>query len=143
VRRLSRFAHALDYGTVEDWLDCFTVDGVWEVRGREPHHPQLRLVGRDELSTFFVRRVRPAHTANKHTSLEPLVTLEGDAAMCLSFQAVIVAGDRDPVFGYLGRHRDRLVKEGDGSWRLRERTTDLASMNPTLAHPPTDEASTE
>jgi hypothetical protein len=71
------------------------------------------------------------------------VTLKGKTATCLSFQAVIVAGDRDPVLGYVGRHQDRLVKERDGSWRLRERITDLESMNPALAQPPPDEASTE
>jgi hypothetical protein len=81
--------------------------------------------------------------ANKHTSLDPLVTVEGNAATCLSFQAVIVAGDRNPVLGYAGRHRDRLVKERDGSWRLRERITDLESMNPALAQPPTDDAPAE
>jgi SnoaL-like domain len=136
VRRLGCLAHALDHGDLQAWLDCFTIDGVWEVRGREPRFPRLRLAGHEELRAFFDRRVRP-ETGSKHMSLVPLVSLNGDEATCRSFQAVIVVPDGQPVLGYAGRHRDRLTREEDGCWRLRERITELESMKPELAQPTT------
>ena len=29
---LHRYAHTIDGGPAEDWLDCFTDDGVWATR---------------------------------------------------------------------------------------------------------------
>src|SRR6266581_5394354 len=46
-RTLDEYAHSLDYGEHDRWVDCFTPDGVWDWRYRGT--TLARLVGRAEL----------------------------------------------------------------------------------------------
>ena len=34
LKNLYRYGHAIDYGDEEAWVDCFTEDGVFDVRAR-------------------------------------------------------------------------------------------------------------
>ena len=34
LRTLYRYGHSIDYGLEQEWVDCFTEDGVFDVRRR-------------------------------------------------------------------------------------------------------------
>lgn len=128
LRTLHTYGQSIDYGDEEAWVDCFTEDGVFDVRSRHPHQLKRLISGRDELRAFISRHTRAPELWHKHLLVEPLITLEGDTATCSSYLAVVMEHEDVPVLRVFGRYRDRLVKDADGRWRFRERIAEIESM---------------
>jgi hypothetical protein len=128
VRTLHRYGQSIDYGEEEAWVDCFTEDGVFDIRARLSHQPNRLISGRDELRAFIRRHTRAPELWHKHLLVEPLVEVHGDSATCLSYLAVVMEHDDEPVLRVFGRYRDRLVRCPDGRWRFRERIAEVESM---------------
>ena len=126
--RLSAYGHAIDYGDEEGWVDCFTEDGVFDVRARLSHQPNRVISGRDELRAFITRHTRAPELWHKHLLVEPLIAIDGDAAGSSAYFAVLMEDDEAPLLRVFGRYRDRLIREPDGEWRLRERIAEIESM---------------
>jgi ketosteroid isomerase-like protein len=132
VRTLHAYGQSIDYGDEETWVDCFTEDGVFDVRGRQPHQPTRLISGREELRRFIAGHTRAPELWHKHLLVEPLISLDGDTATCVSYLVVLMQHENLPVVRVFGRYRDRLVKEADGRWRFRERIAEIESMRPDL-----------
>jgi len=115
---LARYAHLIDHGGGVEWVDCFTADGRFEVR-RPGVEPSV-VAGRDELTGFATSRP-PAAVPSKHFTSQLTIDLDGDAAICRSYFAILRDVDGDPALGFYGRYDDELVRGDDGRWRIASR----------------------
>lgn len=128
--RMYDYAHAIDYGEEEAWLNCFTTDGVFDVRMRLGSRPDIRCEGREELAKFIAAHTRPPEAYHKHLLADTIVRLTGpDSAECTSyFVRVDEGGARTANVVAMGRYFDRLVRESDGIWRFVERRAELENQ---------------
>jgi hypothetical protein len=127
LRTLHAFGHAIDHGPEEVWVDCFTVDGVFEVRRRTGNLPSFVVTGRAELQRFAAGHSRAPEVWRKHMLAEPLIEVDGDTATSLAYLFGLEDHDGQPTLGVFGRYRDRLQRCSDGRWRLRERIAETES----------------
>ena len=133
VRTLHRYAHAIDYGDEQGWVDCFTEDGVFDIRSRHPHQPKRVVSGRAELTAFIAGHTRAPDLWHKHLLVEPVVEVTGvDTATCRSYLVVVMEHADEPTLRVFGRYCDRLVRGDDGRWRFRERIAEIESMRADL-----------
>ncbi len=133
VATLHRYAHSIDYGDEPGWVDCFTEDGVFDVRSRHAHQLKRLISGRAELAAFIARHTRAPELWHKHLLVEPLVEVTGpDSGTCNSYLAVVMEHENAPVLRVFGRYRDRLARGDDGRWRFRERIAEIESMRADL-----------
>jgi ketosteroid isomerase-like protein len=132
TRTLHRYAQSIDYGDEEGWVDCFTEDGVFDVRSRHAHQLKRLITGRDELRAFVARHTRAPELWHKHLLIEPLIDVDGETATCVSYLLVVMEHEDVPVMRVFGRYRDRLVRGEDGRWRFRERIAEIESMRADL-----------
>jgi hypothetical protein len=132
VGTLHRYAHSIDYGDEESWVDCFTEDGVFDVRSRHAHQLKRYVQGRAELAAFIATHTRAPELWHKHLLIEPVIQVDGDHATCVSYLAVVMEHDDAPVLRVFGRYRDRLVRGDDGRWRFAERIAEIESMRADL-----------
>ncbi|MSQ26432.1 MAG: nuclear transport factor 2 family protein [Dehalococcoidia bacterium] len=120
----SRYSHTIDYGRQEEWADCFTEDGVFDVftvDGRKVHKEH----GRGELFRYLGGKKLPPQRYDKHVLAAPLIDVKGSTAKAQSYFIMFssVAGSA-PFIGVYGRYKDTLVKEG-GRWYLKERLAEV------------------
>lgn len=125
LRTLHAYGHTIDSGDEAGWVGCFTEDGVFAATD------WFRVSGREELKAFIAEHTRPPDPAHKHLVIEPLIALDGDRATCVSYFAVLMHHDGEPVLRVFGRYHDRLRRE-DGGWRFEERLAEIQSMKPGL-----------
>jgi len=128
LKTLHRYGHSIDYGDEDAWVDCFTEDGVFDVRARLSHQPNRLVSGREELRAFSERHTRAPELWHKHLLVEPLIEVDGDTATVVSYLAVVMEHEGEPLLRVFGRYRDRLVRCPDGRWRFRERIAEVESM---------------
>lgn len=123
---LYRYGHSIDYGLEEDWVDCFTEDGVFDVRHSGTESESHRYQGRVALAEFVSRHTRAPDRYHKHILVEPVVEISGDRASVRSyFTRLDAADDGTPFIRAFGRYIDELVREADGVWRFRERIAEV------------------
>jgi hypothetical protein len=134
LRRLYAYAHAIDYGDEEGWVNCFAEDGVFDIRTRIEGTPKMVVSGRTELRSFVSRHTRAPELWHKHMLVEPLITVNGDEARSECYLMVLVENEGLPTMRVFGRYRDRLIRDTDGEWRFRERVAEIESFN--LSLPP-------
>jgi hypothetical protein len=114
---VASYAQFVDSGRFDDVVALFTVDGVLEVKGREPAvgheglHAFFRGVGTDLAATTTSRLIRH-YTSN----LSIDVVSQKEATARCYFLAVTEIG-----VDHWGRYRDRLVAAGD-RWLFAHRT---------------------
>ncbi|MBI2867371.1 MAG: nuclear transport factor 2 family protein [Chloroflexi bacterium] len=122
---LYRYARSLDDRQHKAWLDCFTEDGVLEVR--PPSGPRKRYAGRARLTAFITKRPLaqgPVQT-QQQVVIEPLITVKGREARADSYFSRLTERDGVVYTHAFGRYRDRLVKGDDGVWRFKERIIEV------------------
>jgi hypothetical protein len=128
LRTLYRYGHALDYGLEDEWADCFTEDGVFDVRSRDGES-FVRCEGREQLHAFAAGHTRAPMAFHKHFVADPLITFDGETARVDSYFARV---DADGPGGHtyivaMGRYRDELVRCPDGVWRITLRLAEMQS----------------
>jgi hypothetical protein len=128
TRTLCRYSHAIDYGLEEEWVDCFTEDGVFEVRLRDGELYAL-CQGQADLLAFAQGHTRPPTGYHKHFVGVPLIEVRGDQARADSYFARMdMTADKLATYvRAMGRYRDDLVRSEDGVWRIRKRFTEIQS----------------
>lgn len=121
--RLHSYGHCIDYGDVDEWLDCFTEDGAFDVRRAQPAGATHK--GRAELGRFVRAHTHAPQHWHKHLVLDPLIDVDGDRASATSyFLRVDLIGDR-PTLRTFGRYRDQLRLCTDGTWRFTLRIVEV------------------
>lgn len=131
LRTLYRYGPGLDYGCESAWLDCFTADGIFEVRYEDT---TLRMAGHAALRRFAEQHTHAPEYRHKHLVLDPLIEVDGATARAESYFARLDRVDGRPVIRSFGRYLDRLVRCADGAWRFAERMAEVeASRTPAPA----------
>lgn len=122
---LNLYAHAMDTGDEETWIDAFTDDAVFDVvdavSGKRVHRED----GREDLARYIGNYPKPPHY-RKHIMVNPSVTLTGpDTAEVRAYWMLLDRmGNGFPELVAFGSYRDSLRKV-DGRWRISERLADV------------------
>ena len=136
LQTLYRYGHSIDYGLEKEWVDCFTANGVFEVRGQTGDIPNRSYQGREELARFVAHHTRAPDRWHKHLLIEPQITVDGASAKVRSYFTRLDSTDEGKPFVHaFGRYRDELVREADGCWRFTERIAEVEARGPTEQDP--------
>lgn len=127
VETLYRYGHALDYGDVEAWLECFAPSAAFEIRRRGVQ--VARHEGPASLREFARRHTSAPDDHHKHLVLAPLIDLDGTRASVTSYFARLDDEPDGPRVHGFGRYLDDLVLSADGRWRFVERVVDVESFD--------------
>ena len=131
LQTLYQYGHSMDYGPDADFVDCFTPDGVWDVRMRKTPDAAFACAGQDAIAASLEMQtsVRAPALYAKHLLIEPRITLDGDAASVESYFVRIEPRDDAPTqIVASGRYLDRLTRCDDGRWRITERIAEIDDM---------------
>ena len=112
-----RYAHALDARLSDEWLDCFTPDGVFESvfpDGKTNRHELA-----DGLRAFVLRLGRPRE--RMHVSYPPAIVQATDHEIHAVTPWSTIAQTSAGALESYGRYQDHVVLEEDGCWRFRTR----------------------
>jgi SnoaL-like domain len=109
---VARYSHAIDFGTPDEYADCFTDDGSFDAR------PVVDAHGRAELIAFADRVIAGGRRSLHWTS--NVVAGGDDQAAWSQVYLMTASKGLDPRPGTTGVYHDRLVKEA-GMWRFRHR----------------------
>ena len=120
IRELyARYAHTIDNGQFNEWLDCFTEDGRLEVQPLDfkiAGHAQLRQHKERDANS---RGGRYRRHWNGSIHLEPA------GAGAARGRCYLVAYNGEPgqlpAVADVGVYDDRVVKCADGAWRFSQR----------------------
>jgi ketosteroid isomerase-like protein len=132
LRTLYRYGHSIDAGQEADWVDCFTEDGRFFAHGRHTTHTALDVTGRPALQALIAEHTRRPYLYHQHGLIEPLISVDGDHATCVSYLTVLMEHEGRPVQRVFGRYLDQLVRGSDGRWRFRVREAAIDSQAPGL-----------
>lgn len=125
LRLLHRYAHAMDYGDEQGWVDVFTPDAVFDVVEVVGGRRVNREEGHADLARYITGYPKPPQFC-KHVIVNPLVDVTGDEARVEAYWLFLQRDDPTghPVVSAFGRYHDRLVKR-DGRWRIAERFAEV------------------
>ncbi len=131
LETLYQYGHSMDYGPDADFVDCFTQDGVWDVRMRKAADSSFVCRGHDELRASLAQQtgVRPPALYAKHLLVEPRIVVTGDRASVQSYFLRTEPQDTGPTqIVASGRYLDDLVRCDDGRWRFSERIAEIDDL---------------
>ncbi len=112
---MARYCFHFDNGEFDDWLNCFTDDGVFDL-GKIGRH-----AGRAGLQKFLTTiPLTNGLPMIKHCVMNSIVAVNQDTATARSYVVVVRTGEQLAI-SIAGRYEDQLVKVG-GDWRFKERT---------------------
>lgn len=129
LRTLNRYSHCMDYGLTKEWSECFTPDGVFDVKdlsGKRFHRED----GRTELAAYLASKKAPPEQYDKHIVAAPLVEIAGDTATATSYFIALGEGEEALEVHVYGLYRDTMVKTG-GEWLIKER---IATVEGRMVH---------
>jgi hypothetical protein len=148
---LERYGHSIDYGLEDEWVDCFTENGVDDHRmANLPNEWKsifpfaefdaggMRLVGRKALAMFIAMHTRAPETFHKHLVVDTVITRDIDPDRAQSTSYFLRIDERGPerFISSFGRYIDQLDRGEDGRWRFSERRIELESLIPTATEGP-------
>ncbi len=119
---LARYNLAIDLGRIDDWVDCFTPDGVFECIGL----PEDSILGGRHEGPEALRAYADGHYGlhrgrARHWNWNLLIEGAGDRATMTSYLNAYSAGQGDDaVLRATGIYRDELIR-ADGQWRFASR----------------------
>ena len=122
-----RYSSALDYGSEDEWLSCWTKDAVYKLPGREPR------IGTEELLAQFRISPHAPEKYQKHVISNPRVTVSGDSAEASSYFALFGMEAEGACIITYGHYQDKLVRDEDGGWRISERVAEAEGRRPAIA----------
>jgi hypothetical protein len=128
IDTLQRYAFAIDDGLDEEWLDCFTADGVFEVKTR--FEVALLVRGQANLRPFIAGHTKAPARWHKHITTSHRILVDGSNAAAQSYILRVDNDDDVPRIWVFGRYLDELTLCADGRWRFRHRTISLESVQP-------------
>lgn len=114
---VARVALLADEGDLEEYVDLFADDALWEM-------PGSAIQGRENLLAGAIER-RAAGTVGpgsntRHVITTQAVAVDGDEAVSDVYWQFWVNTASEPSIALFGRYRDRLVRT-DGGWKLAHR----------------------
>lgn len=131
LQTLYQYGHSMDYGPDADFVDCFTPNGVWDVRMRRSSVGSFQCRGHREIESSLAEQtaVRAPALYAKHLVMDPRIVVTGDEAAVQSYFLRVEPCDAGPTQVVAsGRYLDRLVRCDDGRWRFTERVAEIDDM---------------
>jgi len=116
IRELyARYAFTIDHGPYDEWVKCFTADGIFD-------SPRLgRHEGQDALSKFTVTYKNSAGDAQvRHMMTNVTFRIEGDRGMGGCYLTYYHCKNGKASLEAIGRYQDELRKV-DGEWLFQYR----------------------
>jgi hypothetical protein len=123
LETLFAYAYAMDYGSEDEFLDCWTDDAILEWPGREP------FVGRKMIREAFAGSPHAPAVFNKHVALQPRIRLDGNRATVTSYYARLRPHAEGPQVNSFGLYLDSLVRCPDGRWRFQHRRVQRETLS--------------
>lgn len=110
----ARYNHAIDFGSAEEWADCFSADARFDSGVSIAE-------GRDALLEFHAvtRQMVPDI---RHLTSNIVVDGDGDVATGAAYIRATSGAGADTATLMTGVYRDRIVRTADG-WRFAARVT--------------------
>jgi hypothetical protein len=128
-RLMVKYATTLDYGDNDAWAQCFTPDGIFDVRRRG--EPLFSHVGTAALAAFASTHTSAPAVYHKHFLSIPSIDLDGDSAHATAYFTMLHEGLTEPKNGpvvlVFGRYIDDLVRSA-GEWRFSTRVVDMEAL---------------
>jgi ketosteroid isomerase-like protein len=124
LRTMHQYGHALDYGDVEKFMDCWFEDAVRESVSKS----RREFAGHVKKGHAALREFIESHTTGeiyKHIVVDPLIWVDGDTATAESYFFMFNEHEDGPYVRAMGRYRDKLARDADGRWRFKERISEL------------------
>ncbi|MGH7865405.1 MAG: nuclear transport factor 2 family protein [Candidatus Binataceae bacterium] len=115
----ARYAHTIDNARFEEWLDCFTIDGVFESATFGRHS------GREALRKFCATYQESWQGAQvRHHMTTITFAVEGDSATGGCYLSYYHCKGGKIALSAVGHYTDTLRKEG-GRWKFTSRRVAL------------------
>ena len=125
IDTLNRYGQAIDGHHAEAWAGLFTEDGEFLCID-EKGYEIIRERGRDALVRWAESFAGGETLLMKHCVIAPVIEIAGNEATVESYFSNLVENtDRSgpPHIRFMGRYQDEMVREADGVWRFRRRTS--------------------
>lgn len=125
---LARFGYVMDFGSVEEFVDLFTLDGAIDISmgaSYGEHAVSERWEGSERLREFLVdpedRWDKTWYGNVMHVQGNNLeITITGDQALATGYALSVIS--RDGSLSIMGASANRWqLKEVQGRWRIKER----------------------
>ena len=130
IRVLNRYAHCIDYGDEDGFVECFTEDAVWSASNVQGGSVLMRHEGHAALKAFALSHTRPPELYHKHLIAEPVVSVDGDTAEATCYFLLLVSAPGGlPAIASFGRYRDVFRRQA-GHWRIATRIAEAEAWNP-------------
>src|SRR5262249_27749893 len=128
---LYQYGYAMDYGPDGDFVDCFTPDGVWDVRKRTAPDTSFQCRGHGEIQRSLdgqpANRVPTVYV--KHIVVDARIVVIADSATVESYFLRVEPRDDKPTqIVASGRYLDRMVRCDDARWRFVERVAEIDDL---------------
>jgi SnoaL-like domain len=124
VRELyARYTNSLDESCFEEWVECFTPDGIFESPWVGRH------VGRDELLRLAQSSTALANMTLRHLNTDIILKLESDSGTGNCNVAFFVTRDSKIEYVVVGCYVDKLQKI-KGQWYFAVRVEPSTPANP-------------
>ena len=135
LRAMHEYAHAMDSGNEQAWVDAFTTSAVFDVievvGGRRVHRED----GHGDLAAYVAAYPKPPEF-RKHVVVDPVIDVDLDAgrAHIESYWLLFQRDDNDgrPLVVAFGHYHDTMVKH-DGRWLIEERLADVQATTAATA----------
>jgi SnoaL-like protein len=131
LQTFHQYGHSMDYGPDADFVDCFTPDGVWDVRKRNEPGTSFKHCGHDEITASLAGQTsgRAPMRYTKHIVVDARIVLTGNEASVESYFLRIEPRDAAPTqIVASGRYVDRMVRCEDGRWRFTHRIAEIDDL---------------
>jgi hypothetical protein len=123
LETLYSYAHGLDYGPEDEFVDVFTADGEWR---RVPSTlPERAFSGVSGLRTMYRDHTHAPDYFHKHVVVNAVVKVNGDQASARSYLVFVPADKDGPYVRAFSRCNDELVRCKDGRGRIHRRRAEL------------------
>jgi 3-phenylpropionate/cinnamic acid dioxygenase small subunit len=129
VSALYRYGDALDHGDRDEFLECFTPDAEYVVSMRIDASNGFGYEGHEQLRGYFDSHTHAPAAFHKHVTVNPLITVDGEAADARSYFMRVDSPAAGPaVVVAAGRYIDRFERGADGRWRIRSRRCEVDNL---------------
>ena len=116
-----RYGSAIDYGSEDDWMNCWAEDAVL-------HWSKPPTRGHEQLRAAFHAHTHAPKVFHKHFVVNAQISVTGDTATGESLFARLDSYPDGPQVLAIGRYLDTFVRCEDGCWRFSERIAEVESM---------------
>jgi hypothetical protein len=124
-----KYSMSLDYGDNNAWAECFTPNGVFDVRRRG--EPLFAHTGTVALAAFAATHTHAPAVYHKHFLSIPAIVLDGETAHATTYFTMLHEGLGEtktmPVVLVIGRYVDDFVYSA-GEWRFSTRVVDMEAL---------------